>query len=109
MVYKKVYKVLGEKYRIKITDLSSMNLMGLCDRQKKVIYMDKTLLTDQYDFYTTLLHELGHAVAFESSLFQGGLSHEIEEIWTDQNSKVFYTEVLKPLIDLIPEDYMSES
>lgn len=109
MIYKKVYNVLGTKYKIKFVDLLSNNLCGLCDREKKIIYIEKSLLENELDFYTTLLHELGHAVAFEASLHQGGLAHEIEEIWTDLNSKIFYKEVLKPIIDKLPEDYVGES
>ena len=66
------------------------------------IFIDEEALEDPKEFYTTLIHELGHAVFHEGSILQAGIPKEVEEILVDQISKVVYSEVLVPILKEIP-------
>ncbi len=73
--------VLGEKWKIKrVAGLKENGIMGKCIFREKLIAIDSTLTG--YDLEHTLIHELGHALIYRSSIYQS-LPHEIEEILVD--------------------------
>jgi Zn-dependent peptidase ImmA (M78 family) len=102
MILKKSFNVFGVKYKLKIVDMSPQGYAGLCDREKKIIYIDTSLVNDEAQLYTTLAHELGHAMFFEASIIQAGIPHEVEEIIVDLISKIVYSEILLPILKEIP-------
>ena len=78
--------VLGEKYKIKlIKDLKSKGICGECDFDKKIISIDSSLKKD--DYWSTLIHEIGHAIFNEASINQA-ISHDLEEVIVDLFSRV---------------------
>jgi len=103
MIYKKSMNILGVKYRVKLMDLITHQVEGYCDREKKVIAIEKKLLENPEKFYSTLAHEVGHALWVEGSIIQTGIPHEVEEIIVDLMSRVFYSEVIEPILsELLP-------
>ncbi len=100
MIFKKSLNILGTKYRLVLKDLDG--IWGLFDWRTQKIYVDESALEDPKDFYTTLIHELGHGVFHEGSILQAGIPKEVEEILVDLYSKVVYSEVILPLLKEIP-------
>jgi hypothetical protein len=100
MIFKKSLSILGTKYRLIIKDLEG--IWGMYDHQKGRIFIDESALEDPKDFYTTLIHELGHGVFHEGSILQAGIPREVEEILVDLMSKVIYSEVVLPILKELP-------
>jgi len=61
------------------------NCDGLCKVVDKIIYIKEN--NDSDYFNSVLLHEIGHAVFWESSIGQTSVSHDLEEIIVDQIAK----------------------
>ena len=77
----KTIDVMGQKWKIvRVAGLKEAGIMGKCIFAKKMIALDASL--KDYDLEHTLLHELGHALIYRSSIYQS-LPHEIEEILVD--------------------------
>lgn len=73
--------VLGEAWKIKrIEGLKEAGIMGKCVFKDRMIALDASL--KGHDLEHTLIHELGHALIYRSSIYQS-LPHEIEEILVD--------------------------
>jgi len=81
--------IKGQKYKIIFSDLPS-GTAGECDKAKKVITIDKSM-EGHRDVYSTLLHEMIHAVFNEVSLDQA-LSDEMEELIADNIANAVYEE-----------------
>jgi len=76
-----VINVLGEKWKIqRLAGLKENGIMGKCIFKDRLIVIDSTLTG--HDLEHTLIHELGHALIYRSSIYQS-LPHEIEEILVD--------------------------
>ena len=73
--------VLGQKWKvIRLDGLKEQGILGKCIFAKKLIAIDGSL--HGHELEHTLLHELGHALIYRSSIYQS-LPHEIEEILVD--------------------------
>lgn len=72
--------VKGVVYQIIKTDTfpEEGNLEGLCDLEKKIIYVKKSLKTP--DLKKAFLHELFHAVLFEVGVHCTEISEDLEHI-----------------------------
>lgn len=64
--------------------LKSHDAFALFHRDKFFIEIDSSLTGEHY--YTTIIHELVHAVVQRAGVYQSGLPHEIEEILAEQIS-----------------------
>jgi hypothetical protein len=76
--------VFGSKYKVYARNLNSEGALGICDKQKKNIYLHIEYPEKWPD---TLLHELVHAIFNEAGL-QQTISHEVEEIMAEQVARV---------------------
>lgn len=73
--------IFGTTYTIIIEkDLVRSGIIGNCDKLKKVIMLDDSLKGD--DYWSTLLHEIFHAVFHELSFIQA-ISPDLEEVVID--------------------------
>lgn len=89
---KKTYRkfcldIMGEKWEVKYTHpvvspSTGDPACGLCDWPQKTIWIDSELSHEM--IVHTLLHELFHAYVRRSGIYNGNLSHELEEILADQ-------------------------
>jgi Zn-dependent peptidase ImmA (M78 family) len=83
--------ILGEDWAVKyvpiVLDPRSMNeACGLCDHPAKTIWICSEL--DHKMTVITLFHELFHAYTRRSGIYNGMLSHDMEEIICDQFATV---------------------
>ena len=90
--------IKGQLYTVTVFDsfldyykkTNSADSLGLCDRQKREIYMHKEGHKDYNDpeqeLYLTYLHEIGHAIITEVSL-NLCLESDIEELVVDNMSR----------------------
>ena len=58
---------------------NALNCWGLCETEKKKIYIDSELLSSQMSFNRVLRHEILHAFAIESGLNNESLWAQNEE------------------------------
>jgi Zn-dependent peptidase ImmA (M78 family) len=89
---KKKYKnfkvdILGEKWQIRYSEIvinpaDGNPACGLCEHNTKTIWISLEL--SEKDTVITLFHELFHAYVRRSGIYNGNLSHEMEEIIADQ-------------------------
>lgn len=87
MVFGKEIKVLKEKNMLK-----EQGIYGCYVPDKLVIILDSDLTPIQ--LYSTLTHELGHALFHRAGLGQSKLGRELEEIIVEQFS-IMFTENFK--------------
>lgn len=98
--------VLGRKYKItnkipkKHPDLPD-TYMGLCMDDIGLIYLNKDLREGE-EYWTTLFHELGHAVMYRNGVrFSGAIPLELEEIIVETMASGYYNlfkQMLKELM-----------
>jgi Zn-dependent peptidase ImmA (M78 family) len=83
----KKINIKGRPYKILFIKglIEKQHAMGICCETKKEIHLDSKLKDE--DLKATLLHEIGHAIMFETGLTQC-LSHDIQEIVTENFSNV---------------------
>lgn len=89
----KTFQVKGKtwsvKYEFKLNDPEHGPCVGLCDPDKRIIYIDRLLPPDEKA--KTFLHELGHAILFESHLNEsGGVEGFVEEVIVSAYADAFY-------------------
>ena len=80
-------QIHGRKIRVKYMELSD-GIAGLYDPKKKLIYINKLILSDYKLFWETLIHEAGHAM-HDMLSFNQAISIELEEILVDNWAKFF--------------------
>ncbi len=88
--------ILGQKYSIvQQNELKSesKDVWGSVDLVKKTIYLDKSQ-TD-IEKISTLIHEMGHAVFFESAINLTTIHHDVEEILVEQIAKTITNNLFK--------------
>lgn len=89
----KTFQVKGKtwsvEYKWKLSDPEFGPCHGLCDPDKRIIYIDR--LQPQEEKVKTFIHELGHAILFESHLNEcGGVEGFVEEVIVSAYADVFY-------------------
>ena len=99
--------VLGKRYKVttkppKSDPLIPDNYMGMCMDDIAHIYLNKDLREGE-EYWTTLFHEMVHAVMYRNGIrFTGALPMELEEIIVETMAQAYYTTfkaMLKRLLD----------
>jgi hypothetical protein len=88
--------ILGAKYSVIMTDLTNSNAMGECYKAQKIIKIHDKL--EGEELLSTMIHEVIHAMFYESGLNQTSVNGDIEEIIAEQGSRVitsFFKKMLK--------------
>lgn len=100
--------VLGKKYRVtrkfpsELSDYREEDLMGQCFDAKQVLFVNKEMSGEHY--WTTLFHEIGHAVMYRNGLrFCGVFPSHLEEIVVETFSAVNYELTKKILAEIEKE------
>jgi Zn-dependent peptidase ImmA (M78 family) len=79
-------EIMGETWKVMfihpVVDTNNNPAYGLCDWPQRVLWIDSEL--DQSTMAHTLIHEMFHAYVRRSGVYNGNLSHEMEEILADQ-------------------------
>lgn len=97
--------ILGKKYKIKKMPKKYMSggefdYLGICDDRKALIYLNPKLQEGE-DYFTTLLHEIGHAIMYRNGVrFNGMIPIELEEIIVETGANVFYGLLKQVLKDI---------
>ena len=73
----KPFYIYGVKYPVRVTNLLAP-IIGTCDRDKKQIYIESCIESEDL-FLKTLLHEVCHGLVYESGL-SNVISQEVEEL-----------------------------
>ena len=77
--------VYGQKYRLKrLKSLNKRGLDGELDKELRTISIDHSLEGNEY--MEAIIHELGHAIFHECSLYQS-ISPDLEEVIVDLMAK----------------------
>lgn len=77
----KKINVMGQDWTIKrLNGLKEQGILGKCIFAKRLIVIDGSLTG--HELTHTLIHELGHALIYRSSIYQS-LDHDLEEILVD--------------------------
>ena len=78
----KEFYILGHKWTINLVTMSSMpeGEIASCNPREKII----TLCKDSPTLFADFIHEYGHAVWFESKLFQTSVHPDVVEVFVDQ-------------------------
>ena len=77
--------VFGEKYSLKrVKGLAAKGICGEVNRDTKEIIIDSNLKGSE--LHETIIHEVGHCVFHEVSLYQS-ISHDLEEVIVDTIAK----------------------
>lgn len=79
----KTYTVKGAKYKIKLVDTDMF--AGMCDPQKKIIYISIHQSKEQIEH--TFYHEVNHALQFEIGINQA-VSRETMEILAENQASL---------------------
>lgn len=90
----KILKNIPKKWELEINEAE---FMGLCFDMKASIFVNPELTGE--DYWTTLFHEVGHAVMYRSGVRNSGaITKEVEEIIVETMANVNYVlfkEILK--------------
>lgn len=77
-MFPKFVNIKGQKYKVKFTKINP-NLMGLCEKEQKLIFLNSTNLKSVDEMLITYCHELCHAFIHEYNL-DTVVSYDIEEL-----------------------------
>lgn len=85
----KTINIHGKEYTIKICKVDAKDDADI-DYDTQIIRIDESITTKEA-FYQALLHECGHGLANRIGLIQIGFTHEMDEMYTENNA-TFLTE-----------------
>ena len=87
----KSINILGVKYKIKLQEMIESYgeiVSGTCDTSRKIILICNTGQTED-DVFETFLHELNHAIYYETGLSFTSINADVEEIIVNQFAAVY--------------------
>lgn len=81
-----IINILGKKIKVKYRDMTKENVCGHYIYAENLIEINNKM--DKETQLITLVHEIIHAVLARSGVHNARISHDVEEIISDQVAKV---------------------
>lgn len=101
--------VLGRKYKISSKPPKKhphlpMEYMGLCMDDIAQIYLNPNLREGE-EYWTTLFHEIGHAIMYRNGVrFSGAIPLELEEIIVETMASGYYSLMKQMFKEMMKDD-----
>jgi Zn-dependent peptidase ImmA (M78 family) len=89
---RKKFQVFGQEIKVELKKgplfVSDQPVLGYYDTENKLIVIDKSLSIEQK--FTTLYHELGHALLYRMGLEKTSLHHDVHEMIVEAYAKFLF-------------------